>query len=57
MPNITTKKNKIQHVAEVHPHFTLASREKKKKILSNFYWNYEGSEKITQVQNFSKIEM
>ena len=31
MPNITTKKNKIQHVAEVHPHFTLASREKKKK--------------------------
>ena len=57
MPNITTKKNKIQHVAEVRPHFTLASREKKKKILSNFYWNYEGSEKITQVQNFSKIEM
>ena len=56
MPNITTKKNKIQHVAEVRPHFKLASREKK-KILSNFYWNYEGSEKITQVQNFSKIEM
>ena len=30
MPNITTKKNKIQHVAEVRPHFKLASREKKK---------------------------
>ena len=46
MPNITTKKNKIQHVAEVRPHFTLASREKKKKFFPIFIGTMKEAKKL-----------